>query len=108
MQAEIAKLEAEVILMNTNRKEGETDEDMHVARIVQKSEMPSILLVNKIDNFEMRDEIYDFYRLGLGEPFPVAGSHGLGLGDSLDAAVEHFKNIEVDLQEDDSVKVSLI
>src|SRR5690625_1653032 len=108
MQAEIAILEADVILMITNGKEGVTDEDMHVARILQKSEKPTILLVNKIDNFEMRNEIYDFYRLGLGDPFPVSGSHGLGLGDSLDAAVEHFKNIEVDLQEDDSVKVSLI
>lgn len=108
IQAEIAILEADVILMITNGKEGVTKDDMHVARILQKSEKPTILLVNKIDNFEMRNEIYDFYQLGLGDPHPVSGSHGLGLGDALDAAVEHFKNIEIDFEADDSVKVSLI
>ncbi len=108
MQAEIAILEADVILMIVNGREGVTTDDMHVARILQRSKKPAVLLVNKIDNFEMRNEIYDFYQLGLGDPFPVSGSHGLGLGDALDAAVEHFKDIEAAVEEDDSVKVSLI
>lgn len=108
MQAEIAILEADVILMVTNGKQGVTEDDALVARILQRSKKPVILIVNKIDNFEMRNEIYDFYQLGLGDPHPVSGSHGLGLGDALDAAVSHFKDLERIEDEDPSVKVSLI
>lgn len=108
MQAEIAILEADVIIMITNGREGVTEDDLFVARILQKSKKPVVLAVNKIDNFEMRNDIYEFYQLGIGDPFPVSGSHGLGLGDVLDAAVEHFKNLETEEEENDSVRVSLI
>ena len=108
MQAEIAILEADVILMITNGREGVTEDDLFVARILQKSKKPVVLAVNKIDNFEMRTEIYEFYNLGLGDPFPVSGSHGLGLGDVLDQAVEHFKSLEEEVEADDSIRVSLI
>ncbi|MFB9859890.1 ribosome biogenesis GTPase Der [Salinicoccus siamensis] len=108
MQAEIAILEADVIMMIVNGREGVTNDDLFVARILQQSKKPVVLAVNKIDNFEMRSDIYEFYELGLGDPYPVSGSHGLGLGDVLDQAVEHFKNIETDVAEDDSVRVSLI
>ncbi|MCG7333107.1 ribosome biogenesis GTPase Der [Salinicoccus roseus] len=108
MQAEIAILEADVILMITNGREGVTEDDLFVARILQKSKKPVVLAVNKIDNFEMRNEIYEFYNLGLGDPFPVSGSHGLGLGDVLDQAVEHFKSLEKEVEADDSIRVSLI
>ncbi len=67
MQAEIAILEADVILMITNGREGVTEDDLFVARILQKSKKPVVLAVNKIDNFEMRNEIYEFYNLGLGD-----------------------------------------
>ena len=50
--------------------------------------------VNKVDNPEMRSEIYDFYSLGFGEPFPISGTHGLGFGDMLDEAANHFPKIE--------------
>src|SRR5699024_10090056 len=66
MQAEIAILEADVILMITNGKEGVTEDDLLVARILQKSKKPVVLSVNKIDNYEVRSEIYEFYQLGLG------------------------------------------
>ncbi|OZT78044.1 ribosome biogenesis GTPase Der [Salinicoccus roseus] len=108
MQAEIAILEADVILMITNGREGVTEDDLFVARILQKSKKPVVLAVNKIDNFEMRNEVYEFYNLGLGDPFPVSGSHGLGLGDVLDQAVEHFKSLEEEVEADDSIRVSLI
>lgn len=108
MQAEIAIEEADVILMICNGRDGVTEDDLLVARILHRSKKPIVLVVNKIDNFEMRNEIYDFYELGIGEPFPVSGSHGLGLGDVLDAAIEHFKALNLEYVEDDSVKVSLI
>ena len=55
-----------------------------------RSKKPVVLAVNKVDNPEMRKCIYDFYALGFGEPFPISGSHGLGLGDLLDEVVENF------------------
>ncbi|AKG74071.1 ribosome biogenesis GTPase Der [Salinicoccus halodurans] len=108
LQAEIAILEADVILMITNGREGVTEDDLFVARILQKSKKPVVLAVNKIDNFEMRNDIYEFYQLGLGDPYPVSGSHGLGLGDVLDEAVNHFRILEEEEEMDTSIKVSLI
>ena len=52
-----------------------------VAQMLYKSKKPVVLAVNKVDNLEMRNDIYDFYSLGFGDPYPISGSHGLGLGD---------------------------
>ncbi|MGM0212586.1 ribosome biogenesis GTPase Der [Enterococcus sp. AZ109] len=106
-QAQIAIDEADVIILITSGREGVTDADEAVAKILYRSKKPVILAVNKVDNPEMRSEIYEFYSLGLGEPFPVSGSHGLGLGDVLDEAVKHFPD-EAEMEEDDSIKFSLI
>jgi GTP-binding protein len=89
-QAEIAIDEADVIIFLTNGREGVTSADEEVAKILYKAKKPIVLAVNKIDNPEMRHMIYDFYALGFGEPFPISGSHGLGLGDLLDEAAIHF------------------
>ena len=94
--------------MITNGREGVTEDDLFVARILQKAKKPVVLAVNKIDNFEMRNDIYEFYQLGLGDPYPVSGSHGLGLGDVLDEAVNHFRTLEIEEEMDASIKVSLI
>lgn len=106
-QAQIAIDEADVILLVASGKEGVTDADEAVAKILYRSKKPIILMVNKVDNPEMRNEIYEFYSLGLGEPYPVSGSHGLGLGDVLDEAVKHFPAENED-DEDQSIKFSLI
>lgn len=89
-QAEVAIDEADVIIFMVNGREGVTQADEMVAKILYKSNKPVVLAVNKIDNPEMRSEIYDFYSLGFGEPYPISGSHGLGLGDLLDEAAKHF------------------
>lgn len=100
-QAEIAIDEADVIIFLTNGREGVTSADEEVAKILYKAKKPVVLAVNKIDNPEMRDMIYDFYTLGFGEPFPISGSHGLGLGDLLDEAAKHFpKGKSKDYNED--------
>lgn len=106
-QAQIAIDEADVIIFIASGREGVTDADEAVAKILYRSKKPVILAVNKVDNPEMRSEIYEFYSLGLGDPFPVSGSHGLGLGDVLDEAVKHFPD-DADMEEDDSIKFSLI
>jgi GTPase len=107
-QAEIAIDEADVIIFITNGREGLTAADEEVAKILYKSKKPVVLAVNKVDNPEMRDQIYDFYALGFGEPIPISGSHGLGLGDLLDEAAKHFPNKKDKEYDDDIIKFSLI
>ena len=83
-QADIAMTEADVIVFVV------TGADEYVARILYKTNKPVILAVNKVDNPEMRADIYDFYSLGLGDPYPVSSVHGIGTGDVLDAIVENL------------------
>ena len=106
-QAEIAMDEADVIVFVVSGKEGITDADEYVARMLYKTHKPIILAVNKVDNPEMRNEIFDFYALGLGDPFPVSSVHGIGTGDVLDAIVENLPNEEV-AENPDMIKFSLI
>lgn len=108
LQAEIAIEEADVIIFLVNGREGVTDADEHVAKILYRSNKPVVLAVNKIDNPDMQDMIYDFYALGFGEPFPISGSHGLGLGDLLDAVAESFPKIDDEIIEEDVIRFSLI
>ncbi|MBG9367497.1 ribosome biogenesis GTPase Der [Streptococcus sp. NLN64] len=106
-QAEIAMNEADVIVFVVSGKEGITNADEYVAKMLYKTEKPVILVVNKVDNPEMRNDIYDFYSLGLGELFPVSSVHGIGTGDVLDAIVENLpaENAE---EESDVIRFSLI
>lgn len=106
-QAEIAIDEADVIVFVVSGREGVTDADEMVSRILFRSKKPVILAVNKVDNPEMRADIYEFYSLGLGDPYPVSGSHGIGLGDVLDEAVKHFTT-ETEEDDDSIIKFSLI
>ncbi|MGH1681262.1 ribosome biogenesis GTPase Der [Enterococcus gallinarum] len=106
-QAEIAIDEADVIVFITSAREGVTDADELVARLLYKSNKPVILAVNKVDNPEMRADIYEFYTLGLGDPYPISGSHGLGIGDVLDEAVKHFTE-EAEEEDESIIKFSLI
>ncbi|MDX8364841.1 ribosome biogenesis GTPase Der [Cytobacillus sp. IB215665] len=107
-QAEIAIEEADVIIFMTNGRDGITASDEEVAKILYRSKKPVVLAVNKVDNPEMRDQIYDFYGLGFGEPFPISGTHGLGLGDMLDAVAAHFPKDLVEDYDDEIIRFSLI
>ncbi|MEK9198020.1 ribosome biogenesis GTPase Der [Lysinibacillus halotolerans] len=107
-QAEIAIQEADVIIFMTNGREGVTLADEQVAKILYKTKKPVVLAVNKIDNPDMREMIYDFYSLGFGEPFPISGSHGLGIGDLLDECAKHFPKEDEEQYPDDTIKFSLI
>ncbi|MBE4910298.1 ribosome biogenesis GTPase Der [Bacillus luteolus] len=107
-QAEIAIDEADVIVFIANGLEGVTSADEEVAKILYRSEKPVVLGINKVDNPEMRDQIYDFYALGFGEPYPISGSHGLGLGDLLDAVIANFPANQSEEYDDEIIKFSLI
>ena len=106
-QADIAMTEADVIVFVVSAKESITDADEYVAKILYRAHKPVILAVNKVDNPEMRSAIYDFYALGLGDPYPVSSAHGIGTGDVLDAIVD---NLPTEAQEENSdiIKFSLI
>ncbi|WP_338749707.1 ribosome biogenesis GTPase Der [Bacillus sp. FJAT-52991] len=107
-QAEIAIEEADVIIFLASGREGVTSADEEVAKILYRSKKPVILAVNKVDNPEMRSQIYDFYSLGFGEPFPISGAHGIGLGDMLDAVIAHFPSADEEDYDPDVIKFSLI
>lgn len=107
-QAEVAIDEADVIIFMVNQREGLTQTDEMIAQMLYKTNKPVVLAVNKVDNPEMRADIYDFYALGFGEPFPISGSHGLGLGDLLDEVAKHFKDEGDDLYDEDTIRLSLI
>ncbi|EEL51398.1 MULTISPECIES: ribosome biogenesis GTPase Der [Bacillus cereus group] len=107
-QAEVAIDESDVIIFMTNGRDGVTAADEEVAKILYRSKKPVVLAVNKVDNPEMRNDIYDFYALGFGEPFPISGTHGLGLGDLLDEAAKHFPKIEEEAYDDETIRFSLI
>ncbi|GGH68875.1 GTPase Der [Compostibacillus humi] len=107
-QAEIAIDEADVIIFLVNGREGITAADEEVAKLLYKSNKPIVLGVNKVDNPEMRDAIYEFYSLGFGEPYPISGAHGLGLGDLLDKVVSYFPEAADEDQDEDTIYFSVI
>lgn len=96
MQVEIAIEEADCILFLVSGKEGVTSDDKFIARQLQKSGKPIVLGVNKIDDLDKQNLIYEFYNLGVGDPIALSGAHGIGMGDVLDELISHFpvKNID--------------
>lgn len=109
-QAQIAIKEADVILFVCDARTGITGEDAEVARMLRQSKKPIILAVNKADSPKQEMNIYEFYNLGIGEPYPVSAANHLGLGDLLDAVVAKFpdQNVLGPSEEEDEIKVALI
>lgn len=107
MQAEIAIEEADLIIFVVNGREGVTQEDEYVARLLQKTKKPILLAVNKIDDGAFINEIYDFYSLGIGDPIAVSGSHGIGIGDLLDEVIKKLDFTEEEF-DDDEIRFSII
>ena len=87
-QVEIAIEEADVIIFITDGKSGLTGDDEYIARLLNRSKKPVILAVNKIDDISKIGDIYEYYKLGIGDPIAISGVHGIGIGDLLDRVVE--------------------
>lgn len=104
-QAEVAVDTANVILFFVDGKQGLTSSDYDVAELLRRSKKPVILVVNKIDEYS-EDKIFEFYSLGLGEPYPVSAEHGTGIGDVLDEAVSWFEKGEN--VPDESIKIAVV
>ena len=108
-QAEIAIAAATVIVFVCDIRTGLTAADQEVAGMLQRSRKPVVLAVNKMDSTGHNDpDMYEFYNLGLGDPYPVSAVHGHGTGDLLDACFEFFPPEDGEEEEDDVVKVAII
>ena len=105
-QAQLAMDMADVILFMTDGKEGLTTADQEVAMMLRRTGKPVILTVNKLDK-GYSDDLYDFYELGLGEPYPISSANILGFGELLDKICEEFPEGS-DEEEEETVKVAVI
>ena len=108
-QAEIAIDHATVIVFVCDIQTGITASDKDVANLLLRSGRPVILAVNKMDSTGATNpDIYEFYNLGLGDPFPVSAVHGHGTGDLLDECLKHFPPAGEEEEEEDIIKVAVI
>ena len=108
-QAEIAIQIADVIIFVTDIKQGVTAADKDIALMLKKSKKKIILVCNKADNFgDVPNEIYEFYNLGLGEPFPISATNAKGIGDVLDKVYNMLPNKELSEEENEIIKVAVI
>lgn len=108
IQAELAIEEADVIIFMVDGKAGVTPADEEISQLLFRSGKPVVLAVNKVDNQQRQDNIYEFYSLGFGEPVAISGSHGIGIGDLLDAALEHCPQDEEDEYGEEVIKIAVI
>lgn len=108
-QAQIAIESADVILFLTDLKSGVTAADMDVSTMLIKSGKPVVLCVNKADTVgRTPDELYEFYNLGIGDPYPVSAQHGHGTGDLLDRVLELLPEEEEEHYDADVIRVAVI
>ena len=108
-QADMAVSIADVILFITDFKQGVTEADKEIALMLRKSNKPIVLACNKADNFgKISDDIYEFYNLGLGDPYPVSAVNAIGIGDVLDAIYEELPKNNNDDDDSEIIKVAII
>ena len=108
-QANIAITMADVIVFLTDIKQGVTQIDKEIALLLKRSKKPVILVCNKSDQYgKPSDDIYEFYHLGLGDPYPLSATNAIGIGDILDAIYEQFPETEEDSEEENLIRVALI
>ena len=108
-QANLAITIADVILFITDIRQGVTAADQEIALMLKKSGKPIVLVCNKADNYEKdRNEIYEFYNLGIGEPFPISATNALGIGDVLDKIYENFPEQKEEEKDEMEIKVAVI
>ncbi len=105
-QALEAAREADVVIFLVDGTTGISSDDGEVARILRRASKPVMLVVNKMDNPARMDEVWEFYQLGLGDPWAISALHGTGTGDLLDALVEHLR--ECDYASEDDLDTSPI
>ncbi len=108
-QAQIAIDTADVIIFMTDLRQGPVDADGKVADMLRRSQKPVVLAVNKADSYA-RDlpEVYEFYNLGIGDPFPISSTNRTGIGDLLDEVISHFPAGTGEEAEDDRPRIAIV
>jgi len=107
-QAEVAIETAEVIVFLVDGQEGITPSDREVANLLRRTRKKIILAVNKIDAPKYKDNIYEFYNLGLGEPMGISSGQALGLGDLLDEIINNLLPEEEEVYDEYTIKVAVV
>ena len=108
-QAQVAIDKADVVIMVVDIQSGMTSTDADVAQMLLKANKKVVLCVNKVDKPGAEPpEIYEFYNLGLGDPFGVSAVHGLGIGDLLDEVVKELKDVPEEPEYEGAIKLALI
>ena len=108
-QAELAMDIADVIVFITDVKAGVTVSDEEVAQMLRKTKKPVILVCNKCDRVGAPpDEMYEFYNLGLGDPYPISAGKKLGIGELLDAVYDKFDDVSQEIEDDETIRVAVI
>ncbi|MGF7144053.1 GTP-binding protein [Anaerotaenia torta] len=108
-QAQTAIDTAGVIIFLVDVRQGLVDADFKVADMLRRSGKPVVLVVNKVDSFEkLMADVYEFYNLGIGEPFPISASGKLGLGDMLDEVVKHFTSGNIREENDERPRIAIV
>ena len=108
-QAVMATQEADAVVFLVDGRTGAAPDDLEVACILKRSGKPVVLAVNKMDAPGKEDGLWEFYSLGLGDPWPISSIHGHGTGDLLDEVVGYIKDIPVEEEEDvDSINIAII
>lgn len=108
-QAQIAIDTADVILFMVDCKQGLVDSDAKVADMLRRSHKPVVLVVNKVDSFEKyMADVYEFYNLGIGDPYPISSANRLGIGDMLDHVISYFNQEDTEEAEDDRPRIAIV
>ena len=109
LQANIAIDIADVIIFLTDVRQGVTAADEEIAVMLKKAKKPIILVCNKVDNYKKFEaDIYEFYKLGIGDPMPISASNAQGIGDVLDKVYEKFPQDEEGNEDEERIKVAVI
>ncbi len=107
-QAQLAIDTADVIIFVVDGRVGLTDADHSVGNMLRRSGKPVVIAVNKMDNMNDLSPIYEFYELGLGDPYAIAAEQGKGIGDMLDAVIALFPPENPEEEEDEALHVAVI
>lgn len=108
-QAQIAIDTADVIMFMVDARQGLVDTDQRVADILRRAQKPVVLVVNKVESYNAQlADVYEFYNLGVGEPFPISSSQKQGLGDMLDKVVSYFIEAPEDEEEEEITKIAIV
>ena len=108
-QAQIAIDTADVIMFVVDVRQGLQDADSKVADMLRRSHKPVVLVVNKVDSFEkFQADVYEFYNLGIGDPYPISATEKTGLGDMLDEVVKYFPDSAKEEVEDERPRIAII